>query len=329
MVSRNLVVVRFRLEAAATSFYHSLLTTYHSPSATLAARQRYSYVAFLWCPLPFFPFPTVRLSSDEKRIRREIDGWQHADAPLVTQAFGWAMKPVDWAVGKAVPPEALERAEDAVADFLTTLSDASEWTYQHDDLLRKARERGLDADDVTDLRHHDLEDLDPLARTFFNQNALLAALEGGSAGLGGVVLIAADIPLLFTLGFRLIQQIGAAYGFPMRGPSYRPLVLSVFNVASSGSRAAKAEALREISVAASSFANGQPYKGRVTGLFRDQNRHLPREIAKSVIERKLAQTLPVAGAAVGAGVNYWFTRQSAEAAFMLFRALYLDWKERL
>ncbi|PSQ68828.1 MAG: EcsC family protein [Bacteroidetes bacterium QH_2_67_10] len=272
----------------------------------------------------------MRLSSEEKSVRREIDAWKRERAPLVSQAFDCAMKPVDWAAERAVPPEAVDRAEEAVRDVLSTLSDASEWTYEADDLLDRARERDLsDVQDVTDLRHHALDDLDPLARSFFDQNTLLAALEGGSTGLGGGLLLAADVPLLFTIGFRLIQQIGAAYGFPMRGPEARPLVLSVFNVAASGGgREAKADALREVSVAASSFAGGQPYRGRVTGTFRDQNRHLPREIAKNLIGRKLGQAVPGAGAAVGAGVNYWFTRQTAEAAFMLFRALYLDWKER-
>jgi hypothetical protein len=46
------------------------------------------------------------------------------------------------------------------------------------------------------------------------------------------------------------------------------------------------------------------------------------------VERKLGQAVPLAGAAVGAGVNYWFTRETAESAFMCARALYLDWKER-
>ena len=272
----------------------------------------------------------MRLSSEEKRVRREIDDWKRERAPLVSQAFNWAMTPVDWAAEHAADPDTVDRAEEAVREVLAALSNASEWTYDADDLLDRARERGLaDVRDATDLRHHPLSDLDPLARSFFDQNTLLAALEGGSTGLGGAALIAADVPLLFTIGFRLIQQVGAAYGFPMRGPEARPLVLSAFNVAAGGGgREAKADALREVSAAASSFAGGQPYQGRVTGTFRDQNRHLPREIAKNLIGRKLGQAVPGMGAAVGAGVNYWFTRQTAEAAFMLFRALYLDWKER-
>lgn len=271
----------------------------------------------------------MRLTPEEKRIRREIEAWQHADRSPLAQAMNLAMKPVDWAVERVAPPDLIDRASEGISQFLSVLSDASEWTYEYDDLLKVAKKRGLDVERVEDLRHEPLEDLDPLARSLFNQNTLLAAVEGGGAGLGGAVFIAADIPLLFTINFRLIQQIGASYGFPMRGPSFRPVVLSVFNVAASGGREARNEALREVSVVAAAFANELAYKGRVTGTFRDQNRHLPREIAKNLVGRKLGQTIPVAGAAVGAGVNYWFTRETAEAAYMLFRALYLDWKERL
>jgi hypothetical protein len=82
-------------------------------------------------------------------------------------------------------------------------------------------------------------------------------------------------------------------------------------------------------VAAAAFANNLEYKGRLTGTLRDQNRHLPREIAKNILGRKLMQAVPIAGAAVGAGVNYWFTTQTAEVAYMLFRALYLEFKERV
>lgn len=271
----------------------------------------------------------MRLSPEEKRVRREIEAWQHGSGTLLTRALNWAMMPVDWIVERAAPPELVDRASDAVSQFLATLSDASEWTYDHGDLLQAARERGLDVEAVEELRHEPLAQLDPLARRLFSQNAILAAVEGGGTGLGGAALIAADIPLLFTINLRLIQQVSACYGFPVRGPSFRPVVLSVFNVAASGGREAKNEALREVSVAAAAFAGDRDYRGRVTGTFRDQNRHLPREIAKNLAGRKLAQTIPVAGAAVGAGINYWFTSETAETAFMLFRALYLDWKERL
>lgn len=271
----------------------------------------------------------MRLTETEKAIRRDVEAWQHADASVLTQAMNWAMRPVDWTVDRFAPPDVIDRVTENIHRFLSTLTDASEWTYEASDIITAAQQRGLPAETIGDLRSQPIDDLDALARSRFRQNTILAALEGGGTGLGGAVLIAADVPLLFTINLRLIQQIGASYGFPMRGPQFRPLVLSIFNIAASGGREARNEALREVSVAAASFANDLEYKGRVSGTFRDQNRHLPREIAKALVGRKIGQAIPLAGAAIGAGVNYWFTQETAEAAFMCFRAMYLDWKERL
>jgi uncharacterized protein (DUF697 family) len=272
----------------------------------------------------------MRLTEYEKKVQREIENWRHGGTSFIQQMLDWAMSPVDWVVRQVVPDQIIDQASDAIAGFLSVLNDASEWTYEDHNLIRQARKLGLEVDILEDMREQPLEKLDTLARTQFSENAVLAAIQGGGAGLGGAVLIVADIPLLFTINFRLIQQIGGAYGFSLRDPEFRPLVLSIFNVAASGGKDAKHEAMREMSVAAAAFAHDMEYRGRRTSnTFRDQNRHLPREIAKSLIGRKLGQMIPIAGAAVGAGVNYWFTTETAETAFMLFRALYIERKERI
>ncbi len=270
----------------------------------------------------------MRLTEYERKARREIEDWLGGDASLVAQALNWAMQPMDWVVRRIAGDELIEQADEAITQFLSVLNDASEWTYDAAQLLADARRAGIGIEKAEDLREVELEKLDVLARSYTTENALLAAVEGGGTGLGGAVLIAADIPLLFTINLRLIQQIGAAYGFPMRGPGYRPLVLSIFNVAASGSREARSDAMREVSVAGAALARDTEYRGRVSGVFREQNRHLPREIAKNIVGRKLAQAIPIAGAAVGAGINYWFTTETAETAYMLLRALYLERKER-
>ena len=271
----------------------------------------------------------MRLTPYERDVRREIETWQNGNASFFSQAINWAMQPVDWVVRQIISEEIMEEVDTAVSRSLSLLNDASKWTLDRPDVLVRARKLGIELETLDDLRECELEKLDKLARSYFSENTILAAVEGGGTGLGGVVFIAADIPLLFAINLRLIQQIGAAFGFPMNGPEYSPVALSIFNVAASGSREAKNSALREISVAAAAIAGDQGYRGRVSGTFRDQNRHLPREIAKNIVGRKLAQTIPIAGAAIGAGVNYWFTTETAESAYMLFRALYVERKERL
>lgn len=289
----------------------------------------------------------MRLSEYEKQAQREIERWHQGDSEipgwdrglselprnltgLARHAADLVMKPVDWVVERVVPPEIVDRLSDAIGEGLGYLNDASTWTFEEEDVLAKARQRGIPAERVSDLRDRPLEELDPLARDFFNQNAILAAVEGGGTSLGGPLFIAADIPLLFTINFRVIQQIGGTYGFPLRQPEFKPLVVAIYNVAASGSRDAKHAALRELSVAAAAFAHETGYRGRrAQGTFREQNRHVPRELAKNLAARKLGQLIPIAGAAVGAGVNYWFTEQTSKTAYMLFRSLYLERKERI
>lgn len=271
----------------------------------------------------------MRLTAYEKQARREIDRWEQDKESLLHQAFNWSMRPVDWMVDQVVAPELMDQASQAVGEALSLLNDASAWTFSDEDILQEAQAAGLEVTALDQLRDQPLETLDDLARRQFNRNTLTAALEGGGLGLGGAAFLLADIPLLFTINFRLILQISSAYGFSLRGTGFRPLVLAIYNVAASGRQQARQEALREISVAAAAFAQEMPYRGRsASSTWQHQNRHLPREIGKHLVGRKLGQAIPVAGAAVGAGVNYWFTRSSAEAAYMLFRALYLERKER-
>lgn len=272
----------------------------------------------------------MRLTEYETRARREIEAWQRERPPLPYQLFTWAVAPLDWLVDGVLPAEAVDRASQAISGALELLSDASSFARAQGDVVGKAKAMGLDVETVEDLAALPLEELDPLARTWIGGNALLAALEGGGTGLGGPAFVLADIPLLFTINFRLIQQVGASYGLPIADDDLYPLVLAIFNVAASDSAQAKSDALREASVAGAALAGGGAYRGRsLSGTLREQNRQLPREIAKQILSHKLGQMIPVAGAAVAAGVNYWFTNQASRAAYMVFRAVSIERKERL
>ena len=270
----------------------------------------------------------MALTLYERDIQRELETWQQGDESLVRRLLDMAMTPVDWVAEQAITPEALDQFDATVQKFFAGIGEASNWTVSQSRILSDARAFGINADDLRALRRCDMEKADALARSMFKQNVVLAAVEGGGAGLGGVFMLAADLPLLLTINLRLIQQVTCAYGFDVSTEEFQPLVLAIFNAAASGTPAARHQALREVSVAASGLAHGHPYTGRVSGTFMAQNRHIPREIAKSLLSRKLAQLLPVAGAAVGAGVNYWFTTQTAETTFMLARALHIECKDR-
>jgi uncharacterized protein (DUF697 family) len=264
----------------------------------------------------------------DEAARREIERWVQSGGPIWQEIFDRAMRPIDKLVAHFAPAVWQDQLEAAVARFLETLHDVASWTYNEAGLLQRIRQQGLAVEHLEALELQPLERLDPLARPLFGTHAVLAALEGAGTGLGGLVWAAADIPLLFTINLRLIQQIGAVYGFRVQESAFRPLVLAVFNAASAGTSQARQAALREVSVAAALLARGAAYQGRTRDFIREQNRHLPRELVKNLARRKLGQLIPLAGLAVGAGINYAFTRETGHTAYMLFRALHLERRGR-
>ena len=193
---------------------------------------------------------------------------------------------------------------------------------------------GLEVSDYRELRDQDIEKLDQLAHRYFGTNKVIAALEGAGCGWGGLALTAVDIPLLFTVSFRAVQQIGSCYGFNMEDPNMHPIMMSVFNAGSAASSTAKAGALADARVAALAFGKNWPYEkvakytftGVVARTLKERTKHLPKDIAGNVTKRKFAQAIPIFGAVVGAGFNYWFVSNTVRAAYMIFREMYLQRK---
>ena len=275
----------------------------------------------------------------ERNAAQEVELWAEGDTSMLSKVLRLAARPLDWAAERSETEGVMEEVNERIISFLDALSDASTWTYEEERILERARENhDLSASSLTDLRSKPLDRLDDLARSYFAENALLSAIEGGGTGLGGVALIAADVPMLFTLNLRLIQQIGAAYGFRFDSPEARPLVLRIFSAAAADTPEARQDALDELRVAGAAMAAGRSLEAAGIGVSdasasgtettENQSRVLANEIARNVAARQMAQLIPLAGAATGAGMNYWFTHATAETAYMLSRTLYLEQARR-
>ena len=243
------------------------------------------------------------LSEYERVALAEVLAWKNERArggfnPLAQLA---GSKPARW-LGQRLPqvPEAaLRPVFDAVTAFLVLLNDGAHWTHSDAAVLERASKLGMVAGSVEELAQQPLERLDELARSTFAHNKLFAALEGAGTGAAGLALLAADVPVMLTLAFRSIQQIGTAYGFDMRDPELTQVVLGILAAAAGAGDVAKMEFAKSV----------------------------PREIAKAIARKKLAQWMPIAGAAVGAGFNYWFIGAVSRAAYMTFREMYLERKQ--
>lgn len=273
------------------------------------------------------------LTPYEIQVRAEVERWHNEKASRFMKALNAAGIPVEWGYEK-IPESTRQTVESAVMGSMEMLKDGARWTYSNNGILKEARKIGLEVDNHHELRDCDLEKLDQLARRYFGSNKIVAALEGAGCGWGGIALVAADVPLLFTVSFRAVQQIGSCYGFDMEDPNMLPIVMGIFNAGSAASSTAKAGVLADARVAALAFSKNWPYEkvakytftGIVARTLKERTKHLPKDIANNVTKRKLAQTIPFLGAAVGAGFNYWFMSNTVRAAYMVFREMYLERK---
>jgi len=276
----------------------------------------------------------MNLTHYEQRALNEIEEWETAKPGLVIKTMDALGRPVTVIMEK-VPRPLRGTAERAVMGFMEMLKDISYWTYSEKSIIKKGMNNGLDVSAVSHLAGQDLEKLDRLARRHFASAKIIAALEGAGCGLGGLALIAADIPVLMGIIFRSIQQIGTCYGFPMQDPSMLPVVMGIYNAGSGESAAVKSAALADMQIAAATMAGKTAYlkmaaktKTAMALRFMENSAgSLPSRIAKNISKRKLGQVIPVVGAVIGAGFNYWLMSHTLTAAYMIFRKMHLERKQ--
>jgi len=287
-------------------------------------------------PLDFEDDTMEALTLHEHTAREEILEWRGKEAGPLQSVLSALQEKTGAAVKWATPPVARDTVQSAIQGGLEMMQDASRWTFRTSKVLQKAREEGLEAGQVADLAEAPLSALDKISKSYHAPNKLLAAGEGGVCGAGGAGAAAADLPLLFGITFRGVQQVGTCYGFDMTDPDVKPAVLGLFNLGAGASSAAKARTLVDLHVAAEAFAKRWTYQkvaertatGTAAKTLKQMTQRLPKRIAHKVTKQKIAQSLPIVGAAIGAGFNYQFVSNTLRAARMAFRTLYLSRKYR-
>lgn len=153
----------------------------------------------------------------------------------------------------------------------------------------------------------DVGEVDNVADSIVQSGMRVAAVEGAGLGLGGLMTIVPDLGILSAITMRTIQKLSLVYGFE-------------FNTD---------DEIAELWIAAASAAG--------VDISRDLlekevlNKFVPRVIeriaaqaSKDVVEKWAGRMIPLASAAIGAGLNYWFVKAWGERARTHFRARHLQ-----
>jgi EcsC family protein len=157
----------------------------------------------------------------------------------------------------------------------------------------------------------EIGEVDAVADSIIRSGMKVAAIEGAGLGLGGLITIVPDLGILSAITMRTIEKLSLLYGFE-------------FNTD---------DEIAELWIAAASAAGVDISRELLEKEI--VNRFVPRVIQRiaakasaEVVERWAGRVIPLASAAIGAGLNYWFVRAWGERAKRHFRQRHMALRQR-
>jgi hypothetical protein len=157
----------------------------------------------------------------------------------------------------------------------------------------------------------EIGELDAVADSIVRSGMKLAAVEGAGFGLGGLITIVPDLGILSAITMRTIQKLSLLYGFEFNTDDE---IADLWIAAASAAGVDISRELLEKEVV---------------------NKFVPRVIQRiaakastEVVEKWAGRVIPLASAAIGAGLNYWFVRAWGERAKSHFRQRHLLLRQR-
>ena len=158
-----------------------------------------------------------------------------------------------------------------------------------------------------------LDEKDKLLKEKHNFYRKTAVIEGAGTGAGGILLGAADFPLLLSIKMKFLFEAAAVYGFDTSKYEERLFILHVFQLAFS-SEGKRRETLFIIE-------NWEEQKRKLV----DMDWHAFQQEYRDHIELiKMFQLIPGFGAIVGVYANYNLMDQLAETAKNAYRLRILE-----
>lgn len=139
-----------------------------------------------------------------------------------------------------------------------------------------------------------------------------AGVEGAVTGAGGILMGIADFPILIGIKIKLLFEIALLYGYDVNDYKERLFILYIFQLAFSSQESRNIVYMR--------LANWKEYSHSLTDEADEFDwRSFQQEYRDYIDIAKMAQLVPVIGAAVGAIANYKLVQQLGSTAMNCYR----------
>lgn len=164
---------------------------------------------------------------------------------------------------------------------------------------------------------------DRVARRCWSWNLAYAGAGGALTGIGGWAGLVLDIPALYTIALRTLQEIATCYGYDVTSESEQAYLHHLMTVGSCGdveTKVALVSELKKMELALLKEAAVRWGAGMLDQqIARMATREASQAIGAQMARRKSLQVLPLVGALFGAATNAYLIHDLAESAYMSYR----------
>jgi uncharacterized protein (DUF697 family) len=161
-------------------------------------------------------------------------------------------------------------------------------------------------------QHMSLMQREALIKQKIENYSKTGAAEGGITGAGGFLMSMADFPILIGIKIKLLFEIASLYGFDVKDYRERLYILHIFQLAFSSKEGAQLV-----------FGQIQNWDRKLFVLPESAEQFdwqtFQQEYRDYIDLAKMAQLLPVVGAAVGAVANYQLIQKLGKTAMNAYR----------
>lgn len=264
----------------------------------------------------------------EVHALKEIHAWKNPEIGWFGQAMKIINKPVDAAGDLLIDSPGVGFALKKAIEGLTSVcNDAAQWSVRPEAIFKEFRGDGhTEINSHDDLLNLDLSDIDKVVGWLGAKYKGIALVEGAGAGAVGAAGLIVDIPALITLNLRAIGEYAAYYGFDTSRQEERLFAFHVLGLASSPTDASKSLAMAQLVRISQDVAKKASWAQLEKNAFVKIIQEIAKTLGIRLTKAKLAQAIPVVGAALGGGFNAYFTMKVCDSAYYLYRERFLAQK---
>ncbi|MDQ7823981.1 MAG: EcsC family protein [Candidatus Eremiobacteraeota bacterium] len=263
------------------------------------------------------------LDDDEKKAYGEIQQWEERPPSQLSLMKSLTVPLINEA--RKLSPDLADKVAAAVKEALTSLRDYAGMTVIPDSIENKIKAIACSmpaSGDGAEL-YTPLACFDRAARECILFNTAFATVEGVMSGALGITGMLIDIPMLYTMLFRVIQETGLCFGYFINSPEEKLYVMKILELGHTPEDSARKEAIGELYTLHKAISGGVSLntlkaKGAITGF-----EAVSEKIAAAFSRRRLRNIFMLAGGILGGAANFALTRQVADAAFHTYRRRFI------